>query len=84
MWERQLNDAVENFVAITIIILIGICTIADSTTSFLNLNSLTFNVVFTIKVGIPSLALFYMQKVNKKQTKLNRKSQEKPDNTFLF
>lgn len=77
MGESQLNDAVENFVAIPIIILIGIYMIANSVAPFLNLNSLTFKVVFTISAGIPSLALFYMQKLNK-QTKLKQTSQEKP------
>jgi hypothetical protein len=75
--ESQLNDAVENFVAIPLIILIGIYMIANSVAPFLNLNSLTFKVVFTISAGIPSLALFYMQKLNK-QTKLKQTSQEKP------
>jgi len=75
--ESQLNDAVENFVAIPIIILIGIYMIANSVAPFLNLNSLTFKIVFTISSGIPSLALFYMQKLNK-QTKLKQTSQEKP------
>ena len=77
MGESQLNEAVENFVAIPIIILIGIYMIANSVAPFLNLNSLTFKVVFTISAGIPSLALFYMQKLNK-QTKLKQTSQEKP------
>ena len=77
MSESQLNDAVENFVAIPIIILIGIYMIANSVAPFLNLNSLTFKVVFTISAGIPSLALFYMQKLNK-QTKLKQTPQEKP------
>ena len=77
MGESQLNDAVENFVAIPIIILIGIYMIANSVAPFLNLNSLTFKVVFTISAGIPSLALFFMQKLNK-QTKLKQTSQEKP------
>lgn len=77
MGESQLNDAVENFVAIPIIILIGIYMIANSVAPFLNLNSLTFKIVFTISSGIPSLALFYMQKLNK-QTKLKQTSQEKP------
>ena len=77
MSESQLNDAVENFVAIPIIILIGIYMIANSVAPFLNLNSLTFKVVFTISAGIPSLALFFMQKLNK-QTKLKQTSQEKP------
>jgi len=75
--ESQLNEAVENFVAIPIIILIGIYMIANSVAPFLNLNSLTFKIVFTISAGIPSLALFYMQKLNK-QTKLEQTSQEKP------
>ena len=77
MGESQLNDAVENFVAIPLIILIGIYMIANSVAPFLNLNSLTFKVVFTISAGIPSLALFYMQKLNK-QTKLKQTPQEKP------
>ncbi len=77
MGESQLNEAVENFVAIPIIILIGIYMIANSVAPFLNLNSLTFKIVFTISAGIPSLALFYMQKLNK-QTKLEQTSQEKP------
>lgn len=77
MGESQLNDAVENFVAIPLIILIGIYMIANSVAPFLNLNSLTFKVVFTISAGIPSLALFFMQKLNK-QTKLKQTSQEKP------
>ena len=77
MGESQLNDAVENFVAIPLIILIGIYMIANSVAPFLNLNSLTFKVVFTISAGIPSLALFFIQKLNK-QTKLKQTSQEKP------
>ena len=77
MGESQLNDAVENFVAIPLIILIGIYMIANSVAPFLNLNSLTFKVVFTISAGIPSLALFFMQKLNK-QTKLKQTPKEKP------
>jgi hypothetical protein len=76
--ESQLNDVMENFVAIPLIILIGIFMIATSVAPFLNLNSLTFKVVFTTSAGIPSLALFYMQKLNKKHSKLKQTSQEKP------
>jgi hypothetical protein len=77
--ESQLNDTVENFVTIPLIMraLIGIYMIANSVAPFLNLNSITFKVVFTISAGIPSLALFFMQKLNK-QTKLEQTSKEKP------
>lgn len=61
MGKSQLNDAMENFLAIPLIILIGIFMIATSVAPFLNLNSLTFKVGFTTSAGIPSLALFYMQ-----------------------
>lgn len=58
---------------------------ANFVTPILNLNSITFKVVFTISEGIPFLALFYVQKLNKKQTKLKQTSAKKnSDNNFLY
>lgn len=71
MGERQLNDAIENFVAIPLIILIGLYMTASAIDPFLNLNNQTFRIIFTVIGGIPSLILFFKRKqFGNKPTKL--------------
>lgn len=67
MVESQLNEAIENFVAIPLIILIVIYMIASAIDPILNLNSPTFRVVFTISAGIPSLTLFIKKQLTTNQ-----------------
>ncbi|PVX24629.1 MAG: hypothetical protein CW716_09670 [Candidatus Bathyarchaeum sp.] len=67
MVENQLNKAIENFVAIPLIILIVIYMIASAIDPILNLNSPTFRVVFTISAGIPSLTLFIKKQLTTSQ-----------------
>jgi hypothetical protein len=70
--ESQLNSAIENFVAIPLIIIIGIYMAASAIDPILQLNSPTFRVTFTVAGGIPSLTLFFKKQIeNRKPSKLN-------------
>lgn len=71
MGESQLNKAIENFVAIPLIIVILIYMLASAIDPILNINNQTFRVVFTVAGGIPTLTLFIRKKyLTNKPTKL--------------
>ena len=71
MGESQLNKAIENFVAIPLIIIILIYMLASAIDPLLNINNQTFRIVFTVAGGIPTLTLFIRKKyLTNKPTKL--------------
>jgi hypothetical protein len=70
--ESQINSAIENFVAIPLIIIIGLYMAASAIDPILQLNNPTFRVTFTVAGGIPSLTLFFKKKIeDHKPAKLN-------------
>jgi hypothetical protein len=75
MGESQLNNAIENFVAIPLIILIIIYMIACAIDPLLNINNQTFRILFTIIGGIPSLSLFFKKHLNQKASRLRDKTE---------
>ncbi|MEJ2241026.1 MAG: hypothetical protein P8Y18_02645 [Candidatus Bathyarchaeota archaeon] len=58
MGESKINDAIITFVAIPLIIIIGLYLIACTVAPIAQLNNQTFKIIFTLAGGIPTL-LFY-------------------------
>lgn len=56
--ESKINDAIITFVAIPLIIIIGLYLIACTVAPIAQLNNQTFKIIFTLAGGIPTL-LFY-------------------------
>lgn len=78
MGENQLNNAIENFVAMPLIILIIIYMIACAIDPLLNINNQTFRILFTIIGGVPTLTIFIKKKhLDHKPTKTERVTQTK-------
>ena len=74
MGEGQVNKAIENFIAIPIIILIGLYMTASAIDPILQLNNQTFRIIFTVTGGVPTLTFFFKKKIiNNKPVKLNKK-----------
>jgi len=59
--EAQIIKAIYNFVAIPLIIIIGLYLVASAITPFLNLNNQAFRIIFTLAGGVPTL-IFFLQK----------------------
>ncbi|MCW4033942.1 MAG: hypothetical protein NWF03_01110 [Candidatus Bathyarchaeota archaeon] len=59
--EGEVNKAIEQFVAIPLIIFIGMYITACTLDPFLQLNN-PFKLIFTAITGIPTLVFFYKQK----------------------
>lgn len=62
MDEAQVIKAIKNFIAIPLIIIIGLYLVASAITPFLNLNNHTFRIIFTL-AGVSTL-IFFLQKEN--------------------
>jgi len=58
--EDQFSDAFKTFVAIPLIIIIGLYLLACAIAPFVDLNNLTFRIIFTLAGGVPTL-LFYLK-----------------------
>jgi FtsH-binding integral membrane protein len=67
--EAQLIKAIYNFVAIPLIIIIGLYLVASAITPFLNLNNQAFRIIFTLAGGVPTLIFFFKKKMRKLQKK---------------
>ncbi|PVX26521.1 MAG: hypothetical protein CW691_01165 [Candidatus Bathyarchaeum sp.] len=75
--ERQLNETIENFVAMPLIILIGAYIAASAIDPLLNINNQTFKIAFTLVGGIPSILFFFKKRyINNKSTKLKETTQK--------
>ncbi|MCW4015558.1 MAG: hypothetical protein NWF06_04240 [Candidatus Bathyarchaeota archaeon] len=71
MGERQINEAIQDFVAIPLIILIGLYITASAIDPILHINNQTFKIIFTVTSGIPTLTLFFKKKyLQNKPTKI--------------
>ena len=71
MGENQFSKAFEDFIAIPLIILIGLYMVASAIVPFLNLDDQTFRIIFTLIGGIPTLTFFFKKKcVNRKPARL--------------
>ena len=56
--EAQLIEAIETFIAIPLIIIIGYYLIACTIAPLVDLNNQTFRIIFTLAGGVPTLFLF--------------------------
>ena len=62
----QINNTTLNFIAISLIIIIGFYLVACSIAPLVNLNNQTFRVIFTIVGGIPSILFYSKSQTNDK------------------
>ena len=58
MGESKINDVIVTFVAIPLIIIIGVYLLACTVAPIFELNNQTFKVIFTLAGGVP-IILFY-------------------------
>ena len=63
--ENQVSKTIEDFIAIPLIILIGLYMVASAIVPFLHLDDQTFRIIFTLSGGIPSLTFFFKNKMRK-------------------
>jgi hypothetical protein len=63
--ENEVSKALEDFIAIPLIILIGLYMVASAIVPFLHLDDQTFRIIFTLSGGIPSLTFFFKNKMRK-------------------
>jgi len=61
--ENQVSKTIEDFIAIPLIILIGLYMVASAIVPFLHLDDQTFRIIFTLAGGIPSLTFFFKNKI---------------------
>ena len=61
--EAQVIKAIYNFIAIPVIIIIGLYLVASAIIPLLHLNNHTFRIIFTLAGGVPTL-IFFLQKEN--------------------
>ncbi|MDH5690173.1 MAG: hypothetical protein OEY81_01930 [Candidatus Bathyarchaeota archaeon] len=65
MGENQVSKAIEDFIVIPLIIIIGLYMMASAIVPFLHLDNQTFRIIFTLAGGIPTLAFFFKKKMRK-------------------
>lgn len=65
MGENQVSKTIEDFVAIPLIIIIGLYMVASAIVPFLHLDNQTFRIIFTLVGGIPTLTFFFKNKMRK-------------------
>ena len=70
MVETQYRKAIENLILIPLIILIGLYLVASAIFPFLNINNQTYNLIFTLLIGVPSLTFFFKKNIQKPNAKL--------------
>ena len=70
MGENEVSKAIEDFIAIPLIIIIGLYMVASAIVPFLQLDNQTFRIIFTLAGGIPTLIFFFKNKIRKPQTGL--------------
>jgi hypothetical protein len=71
--EGQYNKAIENFIAVPLIILISLYITASAIDPILQLNNSTFRIMFTIAGGTPTL-LFFFRKQTTKHKRIEHKN----------
>ncbi len=65
MGENQVSKTIEDFIAIPIIIIIGLYMVASAIVPFINLDNQNFRIIFTLAGGIPTLTFFFKNKMRK-------------------
>ena len=65
MGENQVGKTIEDFVAIPLIIIIGLYMVASAIVPFINLDNQNFSIIFTLSGGIPTLTFFFKNKMRK-------------------
>jgi len=63
--ENQVSKAIEDFIVIPLIIIIGLYMVASAIVPFLHLDNQTFRIIFTLAGGIPTLTFFLKKKMRK-------------------
>ena len=63
--ENQVSKTIEDFIAIPLIIIIGLYMMASAIVPFINLDNQNFSIIFTLSGGIPSLTFFFKNKMRK-------------------
>ena len=70
MVEAQFKKEIENLILMPLIILIGLYLTASAIFPFLNLKNQTYNLIFTLLMGVPSLIFFFKKNIEKPNPKL--------------
>ena len=69
----KVSKAVENFIAIPLIILIGLYIVASAIIPFIHLNNQTFTIIFTLAGGIPALTFYFKEKYVNYKSEVKRR-----------
>lgn len=65
MGENQVGKTIEDFIAMPLIIIIGLYMMASAIVPFINLDNQNFSIIFTLSGGIPTLTFFFKSKMRK-------------------
>ena len=65
MGENEVGKTIEDFIAIPLIIIIGLYMVASAIVPFLHLDNHSFRIIFTLAGGIPTLTFFFKNKMRK-------------------
>ena len=65
MGENEVGKTIEDFIAIPLIIIIGLYMVASAIVPFLHLDDQAFRIIFTLAGGIPTLTFFFKNKMRK-------------------
>lgn len=63
--ENQVGKTIEDFIAMPLIIIIGLYMMASAIVPFINLDNQNFSIIFTLSGGIPTLTFFFKSKMRK-------------------
>jgi hypothetical protein len=66
--EAQATDAIITFIAIPLILIIGLYLLACTIAPVVNLNNQTFKIIFTLAGGIPTLLFYSKSQIKRKKT----------------
>ena len=69
--EAPLTDVIETFIAIPVIIVIGLYLLACAIAPLVDLNNLTFRLIFTLAGGVPTLIFYSKSQIKRKATPQN-------------
>ena len=66
MGEDQVTNSIVTFIVIPLILIIGLYLLACAIAPLVDLNNLTFRIMFTLAGGIPSLLFYLKSEINSK------------------
>jgi len=66
--EAQCTGVIETFIAIPLIIIIGLYLLACTIAPLVDLNTLTFRIIFTLAGGVPTLIFYSKSKIKRTGT----------------